>query len=106
MQLDPGWSVLEPGELDSFGFNFLAELNGATILSTVWTCTLYNPITANDPTPGSCLVGDPFLTNGNTQSWQEVQGRVDGAIYRLEAQVNLSDGRILKNWALVSCTSQ
>lgn len=104
MQLAPGWTVIEPGESDTVGIDFAKELGTATISSVAWSCTLYNPVFAVDSNPSAVLVGGGFPIG--TQAWQKVVGQVDGATYRLEAVITTNDGRTLKNWALLPCTSQ
>lgn len=103
MQIYPGWDVLEPGEIDTFGFEFIDDLASESIVSTSWSASLVNPLDASDPNPQNILTGPPFVQG--TQSWQKITGGVDGAVYRVEAAVTTSSGRTLKNWALLPCTS-
>lgn len=103
MQLIPGWTLLEPGETDILGMDFATELGGATLLSAIWTCSVFVSSPLSDPNPSAVLNGGSFILLG-TQTWQPVKGGIDGVLYRMDVVAVTSDGRAPKNWAIIPCS--
>jgi hypothetical protein len=116
MRFDP----IEIGEIDSFAFDFTADMGAATMVSTSWTCALAPFQTATDPAPQSRVL------SVSTQTSIQVRDPADGSLqtrtgffsvasigampataaggtYILEASAALSDGRVLKLNAAVLC---
>lgn len=120
MRIATPFDPVEVGEIDNFAFDFTADVAGAEIRSTDWTCTLAPYQTATDPTPQSrilsvstqtaILVRSPvdgsLQTRAGCFSVASIGGMpasAAGATYILEATANLSDGRTLKLNAMVQC---
>jgi hypothetical protein len=120
MRLATPFDPIEIGETDVFAFDFTADIGGAEIASTNWTCALAPYQTATDPAPQSRVLSvssqNAILVRSPTDG--SLQTRVGsfsvaliggmpasaaGAIYILEATANLMDGRILKLNATVQC---
>ena len=105
------FSPIEIGETDNFCFDFTADVGAATIVSTAWSCALAPFQTATDSNPASRILS-VIATDTIQVRWAD--GRIEtrtgafsiasigtfpdtalGGTYVLEAQVTLSDGRIL-----------
>ena len=120
MRLAKPFDPIEIGEIDSFAFDFTADMGSATIVSTIWTCALAPFQTANDPAPQSRVLSVSTQTairlrNSTDGSLQTRTGffsvasiggmptTAAGGTYILEASAALSDGRMLKLNATVLC---
>ena len=120
MRILTPFDPIEVGEVDNFAFDFTADVDAASIVSTVWTCGLAPYQTAIDPAPQS------RVTSVSAQTAIQLRSPVDGSLqtrlgsfsvaliggmpaaaaggtYILEATANLSDGRVLKLNATVQC---
>lgn len=120
MRLATPFDPIEIGEIDTFAFDFTADVGAATMVSTSWTCALAPFQTATDPTPQSRIL------SVSTQTTLQLRTPTDGSLqtrtgffsvasiggmpttaahgtYILEATAALSDGRILKLNATVLC---
>ena len=105
------FSPIEIGETDNFCFDFTADVGAATIVSTAWSCALAPYQTATDSNPSSRILSVNAI---DTIQVRWADGRIEtrsgafsiasigtfpgtaaGGTYVLEAQVTLSDGRIL-----------
>ena len=105
------FSPIEIGETDNFCFDFTADVGAATIVSTAWSCALAPFQTATDSNPASRILS---VIATDTIQVRSADGRMEtrtgafsiaslgtfpdtalGGTYVLEAQVTLSDGRIL-----------
>jgi hypothetical protein len=125
MHLSRPFDPLAPGEYDNFGFDFTADMGGATIVSTNWTCALKPLQNAVDPAPQAHVVVayvqtqigsglGPLVLVAAPPSALAVAGAAvvltgafsvarvggfvpsqSGATYQLEATVVTSDGRTL-----------
>src|SRR5271165_2351206 len=111
MKLYPDWSPLEAGEIDNFAFNFTPDVGDASIIYTIWTCTLVPNQLGTDPDPQSRVVElsnptsvDVRLANNTVQtlygSFAVAQvgpcpTSAVGATYILDAQAFLTDTRVL-----------
>jgi hypothetical protein len=120
MRIATPFDPIEVGETDNFAFDFTADMGGATILSTTWTCAMAGYQTAIDPMPQSRVLAVSAQTAIQVRSpidgspltrlgWFSV-GLIGGmpvtaagGTYILEATANLSDGRVLKLNAAVQC---
>jgi hypothetical protein len=88
---------------DTFVFDFTAQAGSATITAAQWLCTV-DPISPiGDPTPDIRIIGVPTFSGTATSAL--VGNMIDGCSYILQAQVTLSDERILTDSAGVKCTS-
>jgi hypothetical protein len=119
MRLFPDWSPLEVGEIDDFAFNVTTDVGTATVVSTAWTAGLTPGRPGTDPNPNSRVVqlSNPTsisvkLANNTIQVLYGnfVVGRVGplpatavGAIYIIDAQATLTDGRIIAYNNVVEC---
>jgi len=111
MHIPGQFSPIEIGETDNFCFDFTADVGAATIVSTAWSCALAPFQTATDSNPASRILS-VIATDTIQVRWAD--GRIEtrtgafsiasigtfpdtalGGTYVLEAQVTLSDGRIL-----------
>ena len=122
MRLATPFDPIEIGEIDTFAFDFTADMGAATMVSTSWSCALAPFQTAIDPAPQSRVL------SVSTQTSIQLRAPADGALqtrtgffsvasiggmpttaagatYILEASAALSDGRILKLNATVLCKS-
>jgi hypothetical protein len=120
MRLATPFDPIELGEIDSFAFDFTADMGAATLVSTDWTCALAPFQTATDPAPQSRVL------SVSTQTTIQVRIPTDGSLqtrtgffsiatiggmptaaaggtYVLEATAILSDGRVLKLNSTVLC---
>ncbi len=120
MRLPMAFGPIEVGEIDNFAFDFTADVGGATIAFTNWTCALAPYQTATDPTPQSRIL------SASAQTMIQIRSPLDGSLqtvtgffsvasvggmpasavggtYVLEATANLSDGRVLKLNSTVLC---
>ena len=121
MRLPVAFGPIEPGEIDTFAFDFTPNIGAATISSTTWTCSLASFQTAIDPTPQSRILSVSIQTTLQVRSpidgsLQTLNGffsvasigtmpvSANGGTYVLESTVNLSDGRILKLNSTLLCT--
>lgn len=122
MRLSTPFTPINPLEEDSFAFEFTADIGGATMVSTAWTCTLSPFQTVTDATPQSHImsaspqtmiqVRDPLtgalLTKMGFFSVALVGGFLTsqiGATYLLEATLLTSDGRTLALSSTVLCAA-
>ena len=113
MRLAQPFDPIEPGEIDSFVFDFTPDIGAATIASTSWTCAHAPYQTVIDPSPQSHILSSVTATqiqfrssiDGNVRSQIGAfsvgmvggfPASVTGAVYILEATANVSDGRVLK----------
>lgn len=120
MRIAKPFDPIEIGETDIFVFDFTADLGGAAILSTTWTCMLAPYQTVSDPAPQSrvlevsaqtaILVRSPVDGSLQTRNGAFSVGLIGGmplsavgGTYLLEATANLSDGRVLKLNSTVEC---
>jgi hypothetical protein len=120
MRIVTPFDPIEIAEIDNFVFDFTADVGAATIVSTVWTCTLAPYQTAIDPAPQSRVLAVSVQTaiqvcspldrslqiRAGAFSVGSVGGMpmsAAGGTYILEATANLSDGRVLKLSATVLC---
>lgn len=120
MRIATPFDPIEVGETDIFVFDFTADVGGATILSTIWTCVLAPYQTASDSAPQSRVMAVSAKTaiqmrSSVDGSLQTREGAFSvgliggmpltsvGGIYILEATANLSDSRVLKLNATVQC---
>ena len=120
MRLATPFDPIEIGEIDTFAFDFTADMGAATMVSTSWTCALAPFQTATDPAPQSRVLSVSTQTaiqlrasaDGSLQtragffSVASIGGMpitAAGATYILEASAVLSDGRMLKLNATVLC---
>jgi len=111
MHIPGQFSPIEIGETDNFCFDFTADVGAATIVSTAWSCALAPFQTATDSNPASRILS---VIATDTIQVRSADGRMEtrtgafsiaslgtfpdtalGGTYVLEAQVTLSDGRIL-----------
>jgi hypothetical protein len=111
MRILEQFSPIEIGETDNFCFDFTADVGAATIVSTAWSCALAPYQTATDSNPGSRILS---VNATDTIQVRWADGRLEtrtgafsiaslgtfpdtalGGTYVLEAQVTLSDGRVL-----------
>ena len=122
MPLATPFDPIEIGEIDTFAFDFTADMGAATMVATTWSCALAPFQTAIDPAPQSRVL------SVSTQTSIQLRAPADGALqtrtgffsvasiggmpttaagatYILEASAALSDGRILKLNATVLCKS-
>ena len=122
MRLATPFDPIEIGEIDTFAFDFTADMGAATMVSTSWSCALAPFQTAIDPAPQSRVL------SVSTQTSIQLRAPADGALqtrtgffsvasiggmpttaagatYILEASAVLSDGRMLKLNATVLCKS-
>ena len=122
MRLATPFDPIEIGEIDTFAFDFTADMGAATMVATTWSCALAPFQTAIDPAPQSRVL------SVSTQTSIQLRAPADGALqtrtgffsvasiggmpttaagatYILEASAALSDGRILKLNATVLCKS-
>ena len=113
MRLAMPFDPIEIGEIDSFAFDFTADMGAATMVSTNWTCAVAPFETATDPVPQSRVL------SVSTQTAIQLRTPIDGLLqtrtgffsvasiggmpitaaggtYILEASAALSDGRVLK----------
>jgi hypothetical protein len=120
MRIATPFDPIEVGEIDNFAFDFTADMGGATIVSTTWTCAMAPYQTTVDPEPQSRVLAV------SAQTAIQIRSPVDGSLltrlgsfsvgligrmpataaggaYILEATANLSDGRVLKLNATVQC---
>jgi len=121
MRLATPFDPIDAGETDNFTFDFTADVGGATIVSTNWTCTLAQGQIGYDPDPRA------HILSALPQTMLQIRNPIDGSLfirtgafstaqiggfpasamgnwYVLEATANLSDGRILKLKSTVLCT--
>jgi hypothetical protein len=122
MRLTQPFTPIEPGEIDYFVFDFTSDIGPSTILSTNWTCTLAPYQTATDPTPQQRVLAatsetmiqlrSPFDGSLQTKigffSVATIGGMphsATGATYILEAEVFLSDSRVLKLNTTLLCAA-
>src|SRR6266436_5882129 len=120
MRIATPFDPIEVGEADNFAFDFSADIGGATIVSTAWTCRLAPYQTATDPAPQSRVLSvsaqtaiqlrspadGSLLTRLGSFSVASIGGMpasASGGTYILAATANLSDGRVLKLNATVEC---
>jgi hypothetical protein len=120
MRLPTPFDPIEASEVDNFVFDFTADMGGATMLSTSWTCALAPYQTATDPAPQSRVLS--VSAQNSIQIRSPLDGSLQtrsgffsvasiggmpasavGATYVLEATANLSDGRVLKLNSTVLC---
>jgi hypothetical protein len=120
MRVPTAFDPIEVGEIDTFAFDFTADVGAASIVSTAWTCTLAPHQTAIDPSPQARVLGSSAQTSIMARS--PLDGSLEmksgffsvasiggmpasaaGATYVLEATVNLSDGRVLKLNSSILC---
>ena len=122
MRLATPFDPIEIGEIDTFAFDFTADMGAATMVATTWSCALAPFQTAIDPAPQSRVL------SVSTQTSIQLRAPADGALqtrtgffsvasiggmpttaagatYILEASAALSDGRMLKLNATVLCKS-
>ena len=122
MRLATPFDPIEIGEIDTFAFDFTADMGAATMVATTRSCALAPFQTAIDPAPQSRVL------SVSTQTSIQLRAPADGALqtrtgffsvasiggmpttaagatYILEASAALSDGRILKLNATVLCKS-
>ncbi len=123
MRLPTSFSPIEYNEIDTFAFDFTAEVGSATILSTNWTCKFAPFQTATDPAPQIRILA--ATTEEAVQLRSPLDGSLQtktgsfsvatvggfptsaiGATYILEATVHLSDGRVLSLNSTVQCAPQ
>ena len=121
MRLATPFDPIEIGEIDTFAFDFTADMGAATMVATTWSCALAPFQTAIDPAPQSRVLSVSTQTSiqlrapdGSLQtrtgffSVASIGGMpitAAGATYILEASAVLSDGRMLKLNATVLCKS-
>ena len=122
MRLVTSFDPIEVGEIDNFAFDFTADMGGAEMVSTSWTCVLAPFQTATDPAPQSRVLAVSAQTaiqlrapaDGSLQtrtgffsiaSIGGMPASATGGAYILEASAALSDGRVLKLNAAVLCKS-
>ena len=74
MRLAMPFDPIEIGEIDSFAFDFTADMGSATIVSTIWTCALAPFQTANDPAPQSRVL------SVSTQTAIQLRNSTDGSL--------------------------
>jgi hypothetical protein len=120
MRLATPFDPIEIGETDNFIFDFTADMGGASMISTSWTCALAPFQTATDPAPQDRVLSVSAQTviqlrsavDGSLQtrtggfSVASIGGMPNsaaGGTYILEATANLSDGRVLKLNTTVLC---
>jgi hypothetical protein len=121
MRLPWPFSPLESGEIDDFAFDFSADIGGATIVSTSWSCFLtQNQSPSVDPDPQShilstMVVGGIERIDPITDEVETIAGNFSvatigglpssavGTVYGLEAKVSLTDGRVLTLSSTVLC---
>lgn len=123
MRLPTAFDPIEVGEIDTFAFDFTADVGAASIVSTSWTCALAPYQTVSDPSPQSRVLavsvqGSIYLRSSLDGSLETQSGffsaasiggmpaSAAGGTYVLEATANLSDGRILKLNSTVLCKLQ
>ena len=122
IRLATPFDPIEIGEIDTFAFDFTADMGALTMVATTWSCALAPFQTAIDPAPQSRVL------SVSTQTSIQLRAPADGALqtrtgffsvasiggmpttaagatYILEASAALSDGRILKLNATVLCKS-
>ena len=121
MRLVTSFDPIEIGEIDNFAFDFTADMGGAEMVSTSWTCVLAPFQTATDPAPQSRVLAvsaqaaiqlrapahGSLQTRTGFFSVAAIGGMpasAAGGTYILEASAALSDGRVLKLNASVLCT--
>src|SRR2546423_10290468 len=120
MRIATPFDPIEVGEADYFAFDFTPDMGAAAIVSTSWSCSLGPYETAIDPTPQSRVL------SASPQTALQVRSPTDGSLqtrtgsfsvglmggmpisaaggtYILQANANLSDGRVLKLNATVQC---
>ncbi len=120
MRLPAAFDPIEVGEIDTFAFDFTADVGQASIASTSWTCALAPYETVSEPSPQARVLAVSAQTTISIRS--PLDGSLEtrsgffsvasiggmpasaaGGTYVLEATVNLSDGRILKLNSTVLC---
>ena len=121
MRLAASFDPIEIGEIDNFAFDFTADMGGAAMVSTSWSCVLAPFQTASDPAPQSRVLAVSAQTaiqlrapaDGSLQtrtgffsiaSIGGMPASAAGGTYSLEASAALSDGRVLKLNGSVLCT--
>ena len=121
MRLAASFDPIEIGEIDNFAFDFTADMGGAAMVSTSWSCVLAPFQTASDPAPQSRVLAVSAQTaiqlrapaDGSLQtrtgffsiaSIGGMPASAAGGTYILEASAALSDGRVLKLNGSVLCT--
>jgi hypothetical protein len=120
MRVATPFDPIEVGEIDSFAFDFTADMGAAMIATTSWVCALAPYQTASDPAPQSRVLSVSAQTAIQVRSPADgsLQTRVGsfsiasiggmppsaaGGTYILGATANLTDGRVLKLNATVQC---
>jgi hypothetical protein len=112
------------GSLDTFGFDFTADMGGAAITSTSWTAT-FDPLNtaAYDATPQARVITAWPATSINVVNplsnvLEQYSGAYSvaaigampasaiGGVYTLTAVVNLSDTRVIQVSASVLCVAR
>lgn len=120
MRLPAAFDPIEVGEIDTFAFDFTADVGAASIVSTSWTCSMAPYQTVSDPSPQARVLAASAQTSISLRS--SLDGSLEprsgfysvasiggmpasaaGGTYVLEATANLSDGRILKLNSTVLC---
>lgn len=94
----PRFDPIAPDEIDAFSFDYAREIGAAAILDAAVICSVIGGI---DLDPGSRVLSAPQI-NGPlvTAILGEMVAEV---LYRVEALVSLTDGRILAMSAQLAC---
>src|SRR6516165_5951087 len=96
MRVATPFDPIEVGEIDSFAFDFTADMGAAMIATTSWVCALapyQTAIQVRSPADGS------LQTRVGSFSIASIGGMppsAAGGTYILGATANLTDGRVLK----------
>ena len=101
LNLDP----IAPNEIDRVAFNFASEIGTTGVISSVaWTCTIAPDSPVPDPAAASRVVSTDAFTDYVTSAL--VGTMLNGAIYQLQALVDIDDGRILSQVAGITCLAE
>jgi hypothetical protein len=91
---------------DFFVFDFTQQIGpmGGTITAAIWTVTIDPSSPISDPDPTSRILQTP--TYSSTKTSAMLGEMIDGVYYIINAEVTLSDERVLLDSATLQCTSK
>lgn len=90
---------------DFFVFDFTAQIGPmqGTITEAMWMVTVDYSSPVQDPNPTSRILAPPTFSSNKTSAL--LGNMIDGVYYVVEAQVTLSDSRVLTDMASLQCTA-
>ncbi len=74
MRLPTPFSPIEVNEIDTFAFDFTAEVGSAAILSTNWSCKIAPLQTGTDATPQARILG------ATVEQTVQLRSAIDGSL--------------------------